>query len=423
MLVLSPSEPDKHQKISSHPVPRQSARSFDKHGLQERSRVLLVDDEPAVLDVTRLFLEKTGGIEPVCCNSAPDALALLDVEPFDAIVSDYDMPDMNGIEFLNSLRNSGNNLPFILYTGRGREDVVIEALNSGASYYIRKGGLPKPQFTELAHIISQAIEKSRYEEEIRESQRLVHAIFHHLPDPTYAIDTSGRVIAWNRGMEELTGVFAGAVIGRSDYASVIPFYQSWGMVVADSLLRSGMVMPDSWAILDEREGMVIAEVACGVYESAITFWVKSTHLYDSGGRVIGAIESVRDITQDKKNQTELIRISQYHRALIEAHIDPLVTLSPDLVICDVNEATEDLMGYSRDELIGTGIETWVTEPDAVISTCRTLFTGDVLRICGFPLTLNGKSGEREAMLYATICSGPDERSLRIFAELHDPAVL
>lgn len=209
MLVLSPSEPDKHQKSSSHPVPRQSARSFDKHGLQDRSRVLLVDDEPAVLDVTRLFLEKTGGIEPVCCNSAPDALALLDVEPFDAIVSDYDMPDMNGIEFLNSLRNSGNSLPFILYTGRGREDVVIEALNSGASYYIRKGGLPKPQFTELAHIISQAIEKSRYEEEIRESQRLVHAIFHHLPDPTYAIDTSGRVIAWNRGMENLPAFLQG----------------------------------------------------------------------------------------------------------------------------------------------------------------------------------------------------------------------
>ena len=60
------------------------------------------------------------------------------------------MPDMNGIEFLKKVRASGNTIPFVLFTGRGREEVVIEALNEGANFYLQKGGEPKSQFAELS---------------------------------------------------------------------------------------------------------------------------------------------------------------------------------------------------------------------------------------------------------------------------------
>ena len=77
------------------------------------------------------------------------------------------MPEMDGIAFLKKVRTSGNTIPFILFTGRGREEVVIEAINSGVDFYIQKGGDPMAQFTELTHKIRQAVQKRQAEAELR----------------------------------------------------------------------------------------------------------------------------------------------------------------------------------------------------------------------------------------------------------------
>ena len=61
---------------------------------------------------------------------------------YDAVILDYQMPETNGIDFLKLIRSRDDPIPFILFTGRGREEVVIEALNSGADFYLQKGGDP-----------------------------------------------------------------------------------------------------------------------------------------------------------------------------------------------------------------------------------------------------------------------------------------
>jgi len=71
------------------------------------------------------------------------------------------MPGMDGIEFLKQIRSSGNSIPFIIFTGRGREEVVIEAINSGADFYLQKGGDPNSQFAELSHKVKIAVERKR----------------------------------------------------------------------------------------------------------------------------------------------------------------------------------------------------------------------------------------------------------------------
>jgi PAS domain S-box-containing protein len=80
---------------------------------------------------------------------------------YDAIISDYQMPEMDGIKFLKQIRSSGNSIPFILFTGRGREEVVIEAINSGADFYLQKGGDPNAQFAELSYKLKIAVERKR----------------------------------------------------------------------------------------------------------------------------------------------------------------------------------------------------------------------------------------------------------------------
>ncbi len=101
--------------------------------------VLFVDDEPALLEITRLYLEKSGSITVETCRSALEALGILKNRQFDVIVSDYEMPLMDGIMFLKILRAEGNDTPFLIFTGKGREHVVIDALNNGADYYLQKG--------------------------------------------------------------------------------------------------------------------------------------------------------------------------------------------------------------------------------------------------------------------------------------------
>jgi DNA-binding response OmpR family regulator len=109
--------------------------------------VLYVDDEPALLNIARLFLERTGEFQVTTAPSAEDGLA--ETGHYDVIVSDYQMPDRDGISFLKLLRGRGDTTPFIIFTGRGREDVVIEAFDSGADFYIQKGGDPKASLPNL----------------------------------------------------------------------------------------------------------------------------------------------------------------------------------------------------------------------------------------------------------------------------------
>ena len=120
-----------------------------------------MDDEPGFLDITKLYLERTKEFKVSTALSASVALELLQSNHIQAIVSDYQMPEMDGIEFLKQVRATDKNIPFILFTGKGREEIAIEAFENGADFYLQKGGDPKSQFAELAHKIHAAVDHRR----------------------------------------------------------------------------------------------------------------------------------------------------------------------------------------------------------------------------------------------------------------------
>ena len=91
--------------------------------------VLYVDDEPGLLEIGKLFLEQSGQFHVDIVTSAHEALGTLKSTTYDAIVSDYQMPEMDGIEFLKAIRAQYPDIPFIIFTGKGREEVVIEVVS------------------------------------------------------------------------------------------------------------------------------------------------------------------------------------------------------------------------------------------------------------------------------------------------------
>ncbi len=105
-------------------------------------------------------------------SSALAALEKLKTVSYDAIVSDYQMPEMNGIDFLAVIRKKYPYLPFIIFTDKGKAEVIIDAFEKGADFYLRKGGALKPQFAELEHKIHAAVERRRNEVRLATLDRL-----------------------------------------------------------------------------------------------------------------------------------------------------------------------------------------------------------------------------------------------------------
>jgi len=272
--------------------------------------VLYVDDERDLLEIGRIFLEQTGDLKVGIEASARDALISPHIAAYDAIISDYQMPDMNGIEFLKEVRSRYGDIPFILFTGRGREEVVIEAINNGADFYLQKGGAPTAQFAELAHKIKNAIERRQAMRDLRASEQRLSDIINFLPDATFAIDKNGVVIAWNRAMEEITGTPAAAVIGKGDYCYSLAFYHEPRPMLIDLVLNRDERFERDHYLFTSREGTTLtAETEVQLPGGTIAhYWGKASCLYDEKGNLSGSIESIRDIT-DRKRVEEALRES------------------------------------------------------------------------------------------------------------------
>jgi PAS domain S-box-containing protein len=171
-------------------------------------RVLCVDDEPYILDITKAFLEQSGDLRVDMAQSGYHAMRLLKEHTFDAVVSDYDMPEIDGIEFLKLVRLEIPDIPFLLFTGKGREEVVIEALNNGADFYIQKGGDVKAQFVELEHKIRQSVKKRHAEYALSVSERHERFLVNIIKQSTQAFVVSypdGGLGLPNQAFCQLTG--------------------------------------------------------------------------------------------------------------------------------------------------------------------------------------------------------------------------
>ena len=190
--------------------------------------VLILDDQQDLLDITRLFLERFGEMNVDTAKTAKEALAKMKDRIFDALVVDFDLPDISGIEFLKIVRAKGDTTPIIIFTGVGRENAAIEALNNGADFFLKKGEDPHAQFRNMVHMINQAVERRSMGRAIGTSERLLSETIAFFSEPAYALDREGKVIAWNRAMAEFTGIEAKNMLGKGDGKYSVPILRPQG---------------------------------------------------------------------------------------------------------------------------------------------------------------------------------------------------
>jgi diguanylate cyclase (GGDEF)-like protein/PAS domain S-box-containing protein len=166
--------------------------------------------------------------------------------------------------------------------------------------------------TNLILVFHDITDIKRAEIAIQNDQRLFFSIIEFLPDPTFVIDIHGKVLAWNRALVDLTHISAEDILGKGDYEYAVPFYGSRRPMLIDYIMKK----IDQPALHYPKYQMDGDSISAEVYldslrQEGIHLWAKATTLKNAGGEMIGAVETIRDITELKKTQEQLQFLSTH----------------------------------------------------------------------------------------------------------------
>ncbi len=204
-------------------------------------------------------------------------------------------------------------------------------------------------------------ESKQREDELQASRELFKNIINCLPDPTYAIDIHGKVIAWNMAMEAITGVPYSDIIGKGDYEYALPFYGDRRPVLVDFVINPQLTIPERYQNVRRTQDSLAAEAFVPLLRQGkgAYIWGSATLLRDSSGEIIGAISTIKDFTEYKETQKQLEYLGMhdtltglYNRSYFDEEISRLNNprWTPiSIIICDVDnlKLVNDTLGHHQ----------------------------------------------------------------------------
>jgi len=300
-------------------------------------RVLHVDDDVQFGDLTATFLEREDerfAVQTV--TSATEGFDRIRDCPPDCVVSDYDMPGTNGVEFLQSIRQEWPRLPFILFTGKGTEEVASRAISAGVTEYLQKKG-GADQFTVLANRIRNAVEHSASELKREQYRTVVETA----GDAMYVLDEEGHIEIVNEAFERLSGYDRDELVGTPVGAFLSPAQVDQGTEAIRSLLRSDDRDSERFTFRARRP-----DGETRLYETTLS-------LVEQDG-FAGSVGIIRDITDDRRKEELLSGL--FEESLHGIGVMEIVTDDSgepvDYIHRRVNERFEQLTGLDADEVVG-----------------------------------------------------------------------
>jgi len=184
-------------------------------------RLLVVDDEKTLLDMLKYVLESNDGFVVDTAESADQALSFLSEHEYDIIISDYNMPEVTGIDLLKQIRSMNNSIPFVLQTSFEDEIIAIEALQNGADFFLQKGLEGPFQFLGFSQIINILISKRKLEQKLQRCEYKFQSSFELHSDGMVYVDSGGLIREMNQIFLEMTG-FSEKQIENLSFQDIIP---------------------------------------------------------------------------------------------------------------------------------------------------------------------------------------------------------
>jgi PAS domain S-box-containing protein len=328
--------------------------------LMSRQKILVlhVDDEPEFAELTGTFLERDDDrftVETV--TGADRGLERVDDNPPDCIVSDYNMPGMDGLEFLQAVREDYSDLPFILFTGKGSEEIASDAISAGVTDYLEKKS-GTSQYTVLANRIRNAVDKYDAQTELADREKRLNLFFEQSPLGVVEWDEHFDIVRLNEAAEEILGYSQTDLLGHS-WEKIVPESDqaAVGDVVSDLLENKG-----GYHSINENVRKDGEQVVCEWHNRVVT---------DESGAVVAIFSQFQDITEERQQRLQLEETAARLEALFHRSPDMVNIHDSDGNILDVNQRLAERTGYDKPEL--TEMKVWDVDAGITADDARTLW--------------------------------------------------
>ena len=401
--------------------------------MHSQVRVLHVDDDPEFAEVAATFLERVGdGFSVETATNVSEGLARLAEAAFDCVVSDYDMPRTNGIDFLEAVRTEYPDLPFVLFTGKGSEEVASEAVSKGVSDYLQKGHGTE-RYTLLANRIQNLVAQHRaeagLESRIEQQSALaalgksalsgcgLQTLFEEAVELVsdalgtectnvleYRSDTSDFLLRAGVGWQD--GLVGAAAVEAGPESQAGYTLQTGGPIVVEDL-RTEDRFSGPPLLLDHG---VVSGISVVIGETDDPWGVIGTHSTDQLTFTADDVTFVQNVDNLLGNAIQRHRSEQRRREserrfreIAEVSPDTIFRLDIDGVFTFVSPAIESLLGYSPEELVDTPFRSYVPEErlEAAFDGFSRVAAGETVR--EFELRLTDVDGES---VYVEVSASP-----------------
>lgn len=268
-------------------------------------RILHVDDDPDFGELAATFLEREGdGITVTTATSVTVALERLREETFDCIISDYDMPRADGLTFLQMVRADNPDLPFILFTGKGSEEIASDAISAGVTDYLQKG-TGTDQYAVLANRIGNTVVQHTAKHAIRETRERFKRLIEYSADVVSIVDANGMYQYLTPSSKRVLGYSPEELIGENGFEYVHPEDRSVAMEAFAHTVEDAEVTPKIEFRFDHKEDGWI--------------WLENhaRNLVDDA-LIGGFVVNSRNVTQRKRREQELTRQNERLESVVDA---------------------------------------------------------------------------------------------------------
>ena len=244
-------------------------------------------------------------------------------------------------------------------------------------------------------------ERKKAEQEI---QRLANVV-ESSDDAIITRSFEGNILSWNKGAEKTYGYSANEVLGKNLSLLEPPELKGEIKKFSDKIKEKKRISPYESLRLKKNGKLINVSVTL-------------SPVLDTSGKFVAISAITRDITENKKVTKKLELANKYNRSLLESSLDPLVTIGPEGKITDVNNSTEIVTGYNRDELIGTDFSDYFTEPKKAKLGYEQVFDEGIVR--DYPLEVKHKDGHTTSVLYnASVYKDESGEIIGVFAAARD----
>lgn len=347
---------------------------------------MILDDVQADAELVAFELSEAGtDFEPTFVSDKASFLAALEERLPDIILSDYSLPQFNGYEAMKIARSKYPDIPFIFVSGALGEELAIDLLKKGATDYVLKDRMSRlaPAVNRAMQEAAERIERKRAEDALKESENRYRSIFENTGTATIIIGENKKIVLANKQFEQLAGMARQEIEGKK-YWNEFVHPDDLGKTV-DLDQKCGLTATEASSDCEFR---IIHQTGDVHYVLASIAWIPPTRRQ---------VLSLLDITKLKEAEKEKREASLYARSLIEASLDPLVTINADGMITDVNKATASVTGLSPEKLIGSDFSGYFTEPDKAHDGYLEVFAKGFIR--DYPLAIRHTSGRETNVLY------------------------